>query len=442
MFTVTMPQLGESVTEGTILRWLKQPGEPVALDDSLCEIETEKVTAELPSPYAGTMGRQLAPEGATITVGEPLCELDPNEAAVTVDPGHRRTTGTGWSGGPMAIPPEHPTAASGTPAPPPAVAAARPAVAPPPRIPAAEAPSMRGVYSPVVTRLAAEHALDLRAIAGTGAGGRITKRDVEDAIAGGQRSSADVAPPAAQLPVQAGAPPAAPVLAAPPAAGTSVVAQTPTRRAIAEHLTKSNLEAPQAWTMVDVDVTALLALREREQARFEAAGLRLTPFVYFIGAVCEALHEVPLLNSRWEGGELRQYAQVNLGIAVATERGLVVPVLHQAGDLGPEGVARALGDLVGRARSNQLRIEDVTGGTFTVNNTGAFGSIASRPIVNTPQVGIVTFERATRRPVVLNDGIAIRAMANVCLTFDHRAMDGIDAGRFLGALKAALERVE
>ncbi|MBI5947894.1 MAG: 2-oxo acid dehydrogenase subunit E2 [Chloroflexi bacterium] len=436
MTTVTMPQLGESVTEGTILAWLKKPGDPVLLDDPLCEIETEKVTAELPSPFEGVMGEILVPEGETVNVGEPLCTV--LESAVEAGAPPRAagaTAGGGWSGGPMAIPPDEapvpapngagaavPRAAG------PVVPRAAGPVVPRPARPAATSPESRErYYSPAVMRLATEHGVDLSAIKGTGVGGRVTRKDVEARLAQGTT----VAAPAA-----AGAP-------VPRAAGAryDVVQLSATRRTIAENLKRSNLEAPQAWTMVEADVTPLVRLRERDRAEFQRReGVDLTLLPYFAVAVCETLREFPMLNARWEGEELRRYNAVDLGIAVAAETGLVVPVIHDAGDLNLAGMARRIADIVDRARQRKLRIEDIEGGTFTVNNTGSFGSIASKPIVNYPQVGIVTMERVVKRAVVVaGDAIAVRSMVNLCLSFDHRAMDGLEAGGFLAALKQRME---
>lgn len=405
MTTVTMPRLGESVTEGTVIRWLKRPGEAVALDEALCEIETEKVTAELPSPYEGALGEILAPEGEVVAVDAPLCTILEAEA----------------------------------PAPP--VAEADPA----PDAPAAEAPaasdrSRAGVHSPVVQRLAARHGIDLTAIAGSGRGGRVTRKDVQAAIDARAREAAE----------SAGERPAEPALlreAVIPAAEAPVVETTeafdvvplsPTRRTIAEHMARATREAPQAWMLVEADVSGLVALRARERQRF--TGVDLTYLPYFASAVAATLTDFPALNARWHGDELRQYRRVNLGVAIATERGLVVPVVPNARDLSVAGLARRIDDLVARAHAGALRIGDMEGGTFTVNNTGAFGSIASNPIVNHPQIGIVTMERVVRRPVVVEgDAIAIRSMMNVALSFDHRALDGAEAGAFLGALKERLE---
>lgn len=431
MTIVKMPQLGESVTEGTIIQWFKQPGDAVKLDEPLCEIETEKVTAELPSEFEGTMGRILVPQGETVEVGTPLCEID--EAGVPAAAASAAAGNGRWSGGPMAIPPDEPpvqlTARPG------AQKAAAPAAAPA-RVeaPAARAPRTNPedrsrYYSPAVMRLAGERGIDLSRVNGTGIGGRITRKDVEAFIAPGV--GAEAAPAAQTEPVAPGTP-------------YQVVALSPTRKTIAEHLTRSNIEAPQAWTMVECDVTGLVSRRNREKEQFEQQeGADLTLLPYFTAAVCEALRDYPMLNARWEQNELRRYSALNISIAIATETGLVTPVIKDAGDLSAFGLAKRLDDLTRRAHARKLRVEDIEGGTFTVNNTGSFGSIASKPIVNVPQVGIVTMERAVKRPVVLEgDAIAIRWMMNVCLSFDHRALDGLEAGGFLAALKRKLEAID
>jgi 2-oxoisovalerate dehydrogenase E2 component (dihydrolipoyl transacylase) len=417
MTIVKMPQLGESVTEGTILKWMKEPGDPVKLDEPLCEIETEKVTAELPSPFEGTMGRILVPQGETVEVGAALCEVI---EAGQARPDRAQEGGVDgkWLGGPMAIPPEE---SRGSPAP---VAVAAPAEGAANRA----KPDERGrFYSPAVMRLAREHAIDLASVQGTGIGGRVTRRDVERFL--------EVRPAAGVAPVSS------PPSVAPPGEPFEVVTLSPTRKTIAGHLVRSNLEAPQAWTMVECDVTRLMALREREKERFaRQEGVDLTLLPYFTATVCESLRAFPMLNARWEGDELRRYRAQNIAIAVATEHGLVTPVIHNAGDLSVSGLAKQIAELVERAHARKLRVGDIEGGTFTVNNTGTFGSIASKPIVNTPQVGIVTLERVVKRPVVVEgDAIAVRAMVNVCLSFDHRALDGYEAGGFLADLKRRLE---
>ena len=421
MPTVEMPQLGESVTEGTILKWLKQPGDLVHLDDPLCEIETEKVTAELPSPFEGVFSAILVPEGETVEVGTPICTID--EAGAASSPGREQ---------PILEPA--------------AVAAGRapqqkerfqPDGAREPhagRVRSSPEDRER-FYSPVVKRLALEHDIDLAAIQGSGIGGRVTRRDVE-AYLEAQRETRAGAPAG---PPPAGRPAAAP---APAAGGYDVVTFSPTRRTIARRMSRSMAEAPQAWTMVEADVTALIRRRDADRAAPVGGELHLTLLPYFARAVCASLRAYPGLNARWDGDELRRYHAINLGIAVATDAGLVVPVVRDAHELSVEGLARAIADLAERARSRRLRVEDVEAGTFTVNNTGTFGSIASKPIVNYPEVAIVTLERAVPRPVVVGgDAIAVRSIANVCLSFDHRALDGHEAGAFLADLKERLETV-
>ncbi len=409
MATITMPQLGESVTEGTVLQWLKQPGDTVALDEPLCEIETEKVTAELPSPFEGTLGEIFVPEGETIEVDAPLCTVV--EAA-----------GAAPEPVPAAVAEPAPAEADG-------------------RAPAPDQ-SRAGVYSPVVQRLAAKHDIDLAAIAGSGRGGRVTRKDVQALIDEREREAAaadGIPPAAAPLPLPDGEvvpPPEVATVAASDA--YDIVPLSATRRKIGENMLRSTSEAPQAWMMVEADVSGLVDLRARERERF--AGVDLTYLPYFASTVAHTLTDFPELNARWHGDELRRYRRVNLGIAIATERGLVVPVVPNARDLSVAGLARRIDDLVARAHAGKLRIEDMEAGTFTVNNTGAFGSIASKPIVNHPQIGIVTMERVVRRPVVVEgDAIAIRSVMNVALSFDHRALDGAEAGGFLAALKERLE---
>ena len=409
MATVTMPQLGESVTEGTVLQWLKKPGDTVALDESLCEIETEKVAAELPSPFEGTMGEILVPEGETVEIDVPLCTII--------------------------------EAASASPEPAPVAAVETAAVETEAAATAADN-SRAGVYSPVVQRLAAKHDIDLAAIAGSGRGGRVTRKDVQALIDEREREAAaadGIPPAAAPLPLPDGEVVPTPEVATVAASDAyDVVPLSPTRRKIGENMARSTAEAPQAWMMVEADVSGLVDLRSRERERF--VGVDLTYLPYFASTVAHTLTDFPELNARWHGDELRRYRRVNLGIAIATERGLVVPVVPNARDLSVAGLARRIDDLVARAHAGKLRIEDMETGTFTVNNTGAFGSIASNPIVNHPQIGIVTMERVVRRPVVVEgDAIAIRSMMNVALSFDHRALDGAEAGAFLAALKERLK---
>lgn len=413
MATVTMPQLGESVTEGTILEWFKQPGDAVKLDDALCEIETEKVTAELPSEFEGIMGEILVPQGETVEVDTPLCVVEtvtpatapePAAAAARAEPvAVTRMTDDGQA--PVMTPHR----------------------APGPR---------KRLYSPVVMQLAQEYGVDLTKIDGSGIGGRVTRKDVQASIAA-------EALPKTPKPAEPAlvTPPEALPAEAPDDADYTVVRLSPTRKSIGAAMSRSNREAPQAWTMVEVDATGLVRLRNEEKEHYrERLGLEITLLPYFTLAVARSLSDHPELNARWDGDELRRYRPLNLGIAVATEHGLIVPVIHDAASLSLLGIARHINDLAERARTRKLRIEDIEGGSFTVNNTGAFGSITSKPLVNYPQVAIVSMERVVKRPVVVEgDAIAVRSMLNVCLSFDHRALDGDEAGAFLASMKQQLE---
>ena len=324
MPVVEMPQLGETITEGTVIQWLKNPGDPVALDESLCEIETEKVNAEIPSPFAGVMGEHLVEEGETVEVGTPICQVEPG--TVDAEPASAEATrGAAVSGRVDAPSP---------------VAAAAPAG------------MERGrFYSPVVLRLAQEHNLDLEQLSGTGVGGRVTRRDVERYL-----EELDPRKVPASAPVRDGPP-------VEPREDYDVVRLTPTRRAIAERLGKSNREAPQAWTMVEVDVTTLLQRRDADRPAYEREeGRRLTLLPYFVHAVCRALAQHPELNARWEDDELRRYRSVHCGIAVAAEQGLIVPVIHDAQDLSVAGIARRIDDCATRARERRLTIDDISRG--------------------------------------------------------------------------------
>jgi 2-oxoisovalerate dehydrogenase E2 component (dihydrolipoyl transacylase) len=395
---IKMPQLGESVTEGTVDRWLKQEGDYVRRDEAIVEVVTDKVNAEIPSPYEGRLVRISVPEGTTIPIGVEIAvielagaEAPPAEAAP--DAGRQEAI---------------------------EVAAEAPA-----------APRQR--LSPVVRRLAEEHGVDPADIPGSGEGGRVTRDDVLAFVARREAETAAAAP----VPARAPAPPSAP---APDGSREELVRLTPMRRSIADHMTRSLATSPHAWTLQEVDLTELVRYREAEKEGFRqrnAVPLTYLPFVTQV--LCDALREFPFLNSSWtdDGIVLKRY--VNLGIAVAVPDGLIVPVVRDADRLGFTDLARAINDVVERARTRQLRPDDVAGGTFTLNNTGATGSIASQPIINQPQAAILTTEAIVRRPVVIGEGIAVRHMMNLCLSFDHRIIDGMTAGRFLGFVRERLE---
>ena len=406
MTVIKMPQLGESVSEGTIGRWLKQPGERVERDEPLVEIQTDKVNAEVPSPVAGILQEILLPEGSTAAVKTDIAVI-----------------GDEVLPGPQSEPPRaEPTPAHEAP----------PRPEPPP--PSASDEGKR-FYTPVVLRMAQEHGLDLSTIQGTGTNGRVTRRDVERALAG--------APPVAQAAEPVTRPAVAPVPAAPGVAREERPL-TPMRRAIAEHMTRARAEIPDAWSMVEIDVSQLVRRREAWQGEWQAReGFELTYLPFFIKAVLAGLRAVPELNSTWARDHIVVHRQYHLGIAVSVENGLVVPVLHDADQLSVAGLARQLRQIVQKARGGKLSLDDLQGATFHVNNPGALGSIMSQPIVPLGAAGIVTMEAIQKRPVVTaDDAIAIRSLMNSCLSFDHRVLDGAQALRFLRTIKEQLETVD
>jgi 2-oxoisovalerate dehydrogenase E2 component (dihydrolipoyl transacylase) len=389
-----MPQLGESVTEGTVDKWLKHEGDHVQRDEPLVEVVTDKVNAEIPSPFEGTLVRISVVEGATVAIGAEIAQMEV----------------------------EGLTQSSSSE---PVVASASPAAA------------QRQRFSPAVRRLAEEHGIDPSGVAGTGEGGRVTRDDVLAHLEA--RDAAGAARPAA------GGAPAEPTgAAAEPAAAEGgdeqLVRLSAMRRSIAEHMTRSLATSPHAWTMQEVDVTELVRYREAEKEGFQQRhGVSLTYLPFVIQVVCDALREFPYLNSTWTADGILLKRHINVGLAVAIPDGLIVPVIKEADHLGFTDLARAVNDLAQRARSKQLRPEDVQGGTFTVNNTGATGSVASQPIINQPQAAIITTESILKRPVVIGEGIAVRHVMNMCLSFDHRIVDGMMSGQFLGFIRRRLE---
>jgi len=419
---IKMPQLGESVTEGTIDHWLKAEGDFVKRDEPLVEVVTDKVNAEIPSPFEGKLVKIAVSAGETVQVGAVIAQIEtgvPAPAPVAgakpaAAPAKERDTGTAH----MEVPPEP----SGGQAPQPA-----------PRAQNADGGAEHARLSPAVRKLAAEHGLDPTTLRGSGLGGRVTRDDVVAAVGAGAATAAPQAPakPVAQ-------PAAAPAKL--DGAREELVKLSVIRKSIAEHMVRSLATAPHAWTLQEVDVTNLVRYRESEKDSFKARhGTALTYLPFVAQMVCEALKQFPWLNSTWtdEGVLLKRY--INLGIAVSIPDGLIVPVVKDADRLGFTDLVRTLNDLVDRARNKHLKPEDVQGGTFTLNNTGATGSIASQPIINQPQAAILTTESIVKRPVVINDAIAIRHVMNMCLSFDHRIVDGMMAGQFLGALKKSLE---
>ena len=418
---IKMPQLGESVTEGTVDKWLKHEGDMVKRDEPLVEVVTDKVNAEIPSPFEGKLVKIAVTEGETVRVGAVIAQIETGPAAATAA-----------SAPAPATKPETGATATQVPAPP----AGGPAPAPVAVYPPPDGGGEHARLSPAVRKLASEHGIDPTSLKGSGLGGRVTRDDVLAAVGAGQAAPARAPGAPAGRPAPAQAP--APVRV--DGSREELVKLSVMRRSIAEHMVRSLATSPHAWTLQEVDVTNLVRYRDAEKESFRARhGVSLTYLPFVAQVVCEALKQFPWLNSTWsdEGVILKRY--INLGIAVSIPDGLIVPVLKDADKVGFTDMVRALNDLADRARTKQLKTDDVQGGTFTLNNTGATGSIASQPIINQPQAAILTTESIVKRPVVIGDGIAVRHMMNMCLSFDHRIIDGMMAGQFLGAIKKRLE---
>ena len=392
--TVTMPEVAETVVEGTIGRWLKKPGDPVERYESIAEIITDKVNIELPSPAAGIMGEILVPEGETVTIGTPIAILNTDGEAPAVEV---ETRAPGLS-------PAQPVVTPGP------VEAT-----PPPR------DKREKRYSPLVLRLAREHSVDLADLRGTGAGGRISKADILRIV--DER-------------------PSTPAVEEAPAVKDDELAVGPVRQAIAKRMLQSVQQIPHAWTMMEADVSGLVALVKGNKDEFRRReGINLTYLPFVLQAVAGALGAYPMVNSVWAEDKIILKKEINLGIAVARDEGLIVPVVRRADKKSVVNLAREVHELAEKARGNKLTPGDVQGVTFTVNNTGALGSVLSAPIINPPQAGIITSEAVIKRPVVVGDAIAIRSIMNICFSFDHRTLDGSVAVAFLARVKAGLEAI-
>jgi 2-oxoglutarate dehydrogenase E2 component (dihydrolipoamide succinyltransferase) len=415
---ITMPALGESVSEGTVTRWLKNVGDSVAVDEALLEVSTDKVDTEIPSPVAGTLISIDVPVDSTVPVGARLAVIG-GASAVSA---------------PVAAPTPPPVVAPVAPVVPVVAAPAAPAA---PVAPVAPVVQPQDSYvTPIVRKLASDLGVNLASVRGTGIGGRIRREDVEAA-----------AKPAASVAVAQSAPSAprasAPV-AASPLRGTTVT-MSRLRKVIAARMVESLAVSAQLTTVIEVDVTKIARLRDRAKASFEAReGVKLSFLPFFSVAVCEALKQHPVLNSSVEGDQIIYHGAEHLGIAVDTERGLLVPVIANAGDLNMGGVARKISDLAARTRDNKVNPDELSGGTFTITNTGSRGALFDTPIINQPQVAILGLGAIVKRPMVVRgeDGgetIAIRSMVYLALSYDHRVVDGADAARFLVTLKERLE---
>ena len=503
--SVTMPRLGESVTEGTVTRWLKKEGDQVAVDEPLLEVSTDKVDTEIPSPVAGILSKITVAEDETVEVGSELAVIDDGAggeqpaATPAAAPASTDEQSDAAEAPPVAEPeapaaePEAPAAepeATSTPegpgeddvepaaaptpapaAPPPSAAAPTPAAATPPTAtapepaPAAAAPPQAAVpkaevtappadsgdasyITPLVRKLASEHDVDLSALTGTGVGGRIRKQDV---LAAAEAAKAAAAKPAAAAAPAASAGSQAATASIPSTAATALRGRTEKmsrlRGVLASRLVESLQTAAQLTTVIEVDVTRIARLREIAKADFEAReGVKLSFLPFFAIATVEALKQHPVVNASidTEAGTITYYDAEHLGIAVDTERGLLVPVVRDAGDLNLGGLTRKIADVANRTRNNQVNPDELSGGTFTITNTGSRGALFDTPILLPPQVGILGTGAVVKRPVVIDDSdlgetIAVRSMVFLALTYDHRLVDGADAARFLGTIKARLE---
>ena len=408
---MAMPQLGESVTEGTISKWLVSPGDHVNKYDPIAEVMTDKVNAEVPSSFTGTITELVGEEGQTLAVGEIICKIETEKTETQEAPKPEEEQST---------PANNPSHGAG------------------------KDRSNKARYSPAVLRLAGEHGIQLEQVEGTGAGGRITRKDIQKIIDSGMQQKTETPKAAAvqapQEPKQQQKQAPAPALSA----GDIEIPVTGVRKAIAANMHKSKTEIPHAWTMMEVDVTNMTAYRNSIKDSFkQKEGFNLTFFAFFVKAAAQALKEFPQMNSMWAGDKIVQKKDINISIAVATEDSLFVPVIKHADEKTIKGIAREITDLAKKVRDGKLTADDMQGGTFTVNNTGSFGSVQSMGIINHPQAAILQVESIVKRPVVMNNGmIAVRDMVNLCLSLDHRVLDGLVCGRFLGRVKEILENID
>ncbi len=403
---IELPQVGESVTEAYIGPWLKGVGDTVEKYEPLVEIVTDKVTMEMPSPVTGVLSNIVVDEGQTVPMGTVIAEIDvegdeavqPADATAPVAGGVSDAALTGTLLKDVA--PVGPTGSGGP--------------------VATEDVGPR--YSPAVQRLATEHGVDLAQVQGTGINGRVTRKDVQAYIdSGGAATSDETATNDDE----------------------ERVPLTPVRRMIADNMVRSASQIPEAWSTVEVDVTGLVGLRDASKADFQRReGINLTFMPFILQAVAAALKENPIVNSTWGGDAIVLKRRINVGVAVAAPQGLVVPVVHDADALDLTALAKTIDDLATRAREGKLTVANMQGGTFTVNNTGALGSVTGKAIINHPEAAILNTEAIVKRPVVVDDEVAVRSMMNLCLTFDHRVMDGAEAGAFVNDVKSHLESID
>lgn len=413
---ITMPQLGESVTEGTITKWLVSEGSHVNKYDAIAEVLTDKVTAEIPSSFTGVIKELLAKEGETLAVGEVICTMETKNTELTEIPIAKETVQDSAN------------------------------------VTNTEDTSQKKRYSPAVLKLSQEHGIDLMNVTGTGKGGRITRKDILSLIESGNIPTVEVeesteikhqTPSSNHLELIQQSEKSADDQAYSIENGDIEIPLSNVRKAIAANMVNSVREIPHAWLMIEVDVTNLVNYRDSIKSEFKKKeGFNLTYFAFFVKAVSIALKEFPQLNSVWAGDRIIQKKEINLSIAVATEDALFVPVIKQADEKTIKGIAREINDFAIKVRAGELSADDVQGGTFTVNNTGTIGSVQSMGIINHPQAAILQVESIVKRPVVMNNSmIAVRDMVNLCLSLDHRILDGLICGKFMKRVKEILENI-
>ncbi|MBM4762224.1 dihydrolipoamide acetyltransferase family protein [Bacillus sp. B15-48] len=411
---IKMPQLGESVTEGTVSKWLVSPGDTVNKYDPLAEITSDKVNAEIPSSFSGTVKELVASEGDTISVGETILVIETEsslEGITEVKP-EKETNETASSEKKKGLLKSDSNE---------------------------NHKKMR--YSPAVLKLSQEHGIDLASITGSGAGGRITRKDLLRVIESKATLDKDITQAKVPVRIEDKLVQPSPIPSPSMRKGDIEIAVTGIRKTIATNMVRSKQEIPHAWTMIEVDVTNLVSYRNELKDDFKRTeGFNLTYFAFFVKAAAQALKEFPQVNSIWAGDKIIQKKEVNLSIAVATEEALYVPVIKNADEKSVKGIAREIAELAEKVRSGKLCTEDMQGGTFTVNNTGSFGSVQSMGIINYPQAAILQVESIVKRPMIMNNSmIAVREMVNLCLSLDHRILDGLVCGRFLKRVKEILE---
>jgi pyruvate dehydrogenase E2 component (dihydrolipoyllysine-residue acetyltransferase) len=459
---VVMPQMGESIFEGTITKWLKKPGDKVERDEPLFEISTDKVDAEIPSPSAGVLKEIKIPEGQTVPIQTVVAVIDGASAAATSAPAS--ATAPAAAAPAPAKAPAVPVPAAAKPAPPTAPPATAPTVAP--AAAASGAGTERIHSSPLVRRMAKEHGIDLASLEGTGAGGRITKEDIEAVIAAQSAPAPAAVPPAATGAAARPTPPPPPAPAPVAAAGAPAVHGSQfipalqlgvpreriyfgnyelqplsvMRQKIAEHMVASKHVSPHVYSVEEIDMTKVAAIRAKSKAEFEQRyETKLTFMPFFVKAAVAGLRAYPTLNASLDGTNVVLHKEINIGMAVALDWGLIVPVIKGADEKNLLGIQRTLNDLAERARSKKLKPEEVQEGTFSITNPGVFGGLFGLPVISQPNVGILGLGAIEKRPVVVDDAIAIRSMCYVTLSYDHRVVDGAIAHQFLHKVKETLE---